>query len=190
LPSIAPTDGRDPSEQSMVAEEARKILATAIDGKPHKVKDKARFRYVMYRAPEDREILTTVLRLLPRHPEHIDAFVAYLANFGKRHRIVRAALNYLDSGLPYFYVRGELWHLVARLAGHEEMQRGLSMAREDAKHRSRCVMLSWGVMHFLMRCEEEGLAHIGRRLAAEHPISRSLLAPILMIGNLLREVMS
>lgn len=178
LPSITPTDGQDTSEQSMTAEKAREILSTAIDGRPQKVKDKARFRYVMYRAPEDTEILTSVLRLLPRHPEHIDAFVAYFANFGKRRRIARAALDYLESGLPYSYVRGELWHIVAQLAGPKEMRRVLPMARKDAKHRSRCVALSWGVMHFLMKCEAEGLARIGRRLAAEHPISRSLLAPM------------
>jgi len=178
LPSISPTDGRGTSEQVMSAKEARKILATAIDGKPQKVKDKARFRYVMYRAPEDAKILAIVLRLLPRHPEHIDAFIAYFSNYSKRPRIARAALDYLETGLPYSYVRGELWHLVARLGGTGELSRGLPKAREDARIRSRCVALSWGVMHFLMRCEEEGLCHTRRRLSAEHPISRSLLAPI------------
>ena len=167
LPSIAPTDDRDTSEQSMLAEEARKILATAIDGKPQKVKDKSRFRYVMYRAPEDVKFLTTVLRLLPRHPEHIDAFVDYFKNFGRQRRIARAALDYLESGLPYSYVRGELWHLVARLSGHEEMQRGIPMARKDAGYRSHCIALSWGVMHFLMRCEKKGYARIGHRLSAQ-----------------------
>ena len=179
LPSIGPTDNQETSEPFMTAEEACKILATAIDGKPQKVKDKARFRYVMFRAPEDTKFLKTVLRLLPRHSEHIDAFVAYFANFGKRVAIARAALDYLKTGVPYSYVRGELWHVVARLAGPEEIKRGLPMARKDAKNRKRCVGLSWGVMHFLIKCESEGLAKIGRRLSAEHPISRSLLAPIL-----------
>ncbi len=116
LPSIAPTDGKDTSENAMSVTEARNILATAIDGRPQRVRDKARFRYVMYRAPEDTKILNVVLRLLPRHPEHIDAFVAYFANFTKRRSIARAAIDYLASGVPYSYVRGELWHVVARLA--------------------------------------------------------------------------
>lgn len=186
LPSISPTDGRGASEQVMTSKEAIGILKSAIEGRPHKVKDKARFRYVMYRAPEHAEILATVLRLLPRHPEHIDAFVAYFTNYRKRPRIARAALDYLESGLPYTYVRGELWHLVARLAGPDEMSRGLPMAREDARNRSRCVALSWGVMHFLMRCEAVGLARTRRRLSAEHPISRSLLAPIFSESEFLR----
>lgn len=177
LPSIPPSDGQAAMEPFMTAKEAKNILAMAIDGKPLKIKDKARFRYVMYRAPADTQILNKVLLLLTRHPEHIDAFIAYFANFGKRPRIARAALEYLASGLPYSYVRGELWHVVARLAGPAEMQQGLPVARQDARKRSESVALSWGVMHFLMRCEAEGLARIGRRLAAEHPISRALLAP-------------
>jgi len=178
LPSIAPTDGRGKDEQSMATIEARKILKSAIGGKPQKVIDKTRFRYVMYRAPEDTEILNLVLRLLPRHPEHIDAFVAYFTNYDNKTRIAKVALSYLETGVPYSYVRGELWHMVARLAGLGEMQRGLPMARKDARYRSQCVALSWGVMHFLMKCEVEGLIRDRRRLAQEHPICRSLLAPI------------
>ena len=183
LPSIAPTTKRDASEPVMSAEQALKILATAIDGKPQKVKDKSRFRFVMYRAPEDTEFLKIAVRLLPRHPEHIDAFVAYFSNFKKRRSIARAALKYLKTDVPYSYVRGELWHIVARLAGPKELRCGLGMARLDSQERSRCVALSWGVMHFLIVCERDGLdrrvTSIRRRLTKEHPISRSLLAPIL-----------
>ncbi|MBL0381541.1 MAG: hypothetical protein JKP90_18315 [Desulfofustis sp. PB-SRB1] len=107
----------------MSATEARLIIASAIGNKPQKVKDKARFRFVMYRAPIDSEILKIVLRLLPRHPEHIDAFIAYFSNYGRRRSIVKSALDYLESAVPYSYVRGELWHLIARLAGADEMRR-------------------------------------------------------------------
>lgn len=54
----------------------------------------------------------------------------------------------------------------------------MPLAREDARRRSDCVVLSWGVMHFLIRCEREGLVGLGRRLASECPMSRALLAPI------------
>ena len=178
LPSIAPTDDRSASEPPMTAQDARNILASAINGKPQQVTNKSRFRYVMFRAPADAWLLRIALRLLPRHPEHIDAFVAYFSNFGKNRAIARAALSYLRAEVPYSYVRGELWHIATRLAGQDELRNGLPMARNDAKSKRRCVALSWGVMHFLIRCEKEGLARIGRRLATEHPISRSLLAPI------------
>ena len=179
LPSIPPTDNKDAAESLMEVVEARNILQSAIYGKPQKIKDKARFRYVMYRAPGDTELLKTVLRLLPRHPEHIDAFTAYFANFGKRNAIVSAILRYLKTSVPYSYVRGELWHVIARLAKPDDLQDFLPIAREDAKQRTSCIALSWGVMHFLMRCEKEGLIHNRQRLKREHQISRSLLAPII-----------
>lgn len=115
LPSISPADGRDDGEPPMRASEARKLLNSAIDGRPRKVVDKSRFKYLMYRAPEDSGFLQVILRLLPRHPEYIDEFSAYFSNFASRRSIARAALDYLETGVPYAYVRGELWHIVARL---------------------------------------------------------------------------
>ena len=178
LPSIAPSDGKDAAEKVMGAAEARNILTSAIGGRPQRVRNKSRFRYVMYRAAEDTQILDTVLKLLPRHPEHIDAFVAYFSSYGRSLRIARAAIDYLESGVPYSYVRGELWHIVARLGGSAEMRRALPLARKDARTRKRCVVLSWGVMHFLINCEAKELICDRRKLGIEHPISRSLLTPV------------
>ncbi len=179
LPSIPPFDVKDATENGMTAAESMKVLNTAIGGKPLKVQDKSRFRYVMYRAPADSCFMNAVLRLMPRHPEHIDAFAAYFSNFGKRPKIARDAIAFLEDGLPYSYVRGELWHIVARLGALNELKRALPLARKDARNRSGCVALSWGVMHFLIRCEREGLVRLGRRLASECSVSRALLAPII-----------
>ena len=178
LPSIPPAQKAGSNPVGMSVKDVRRTLESAIAGRPLKVIDKTRFRYTMYRAPTDTRVLDRALMLLPRHPEHIDAFVSYFGNFAKRPRIARAALEFLETGVPYSYVRGELWHVVARLGGDSELRRGLDLAREDSKSRSDCTALSWGVMHFLMRCEREGVARLGRRLASEKPISRSLLAPI------------
>ncbi|MDP2984450.1 MAG: RNA-directed DNA polymerase [Candidatus Latescibacter sp.] len=180
LPSIAPSDGKNAFEVEMYASEAQTILKSAIGGKPLKVKDKSRFRYVMYRAPADSKFLKTVLMLLPRHPEHIDAFIAYFANFDRRRSITNAILKYLESGLPYSYVRGELWHVITRIGERDELQKALPLARQDAKKRKCCLALSWGVMHFLIRCEAEKLSKLGRRLTAELAMSRALLAPIFL----------
>lgn len=179
LPSIQQTDGRGMSEPEMTSAEAISILDAAVGGRPITIKDKSHFRYVMYRAPADGKILTKVLRLLPKHPEHIDAFVAYFANFSKRHAITNAVLDYLASGLPYSYVRGELWQVLTRMSNRKELTSGLPLARMDAKKRLDCVVLSWGVMHFLLRCENEGLSHFGKRLRSETPMGRALLAPFL-----------
>lgn len=177
LPSIQQTDGKGISEPEMTTSEALSILDAAIGGRPIIIKDKSHFRYVMYRAPADRKILAKVLKLLPKHPEHIDAFVAYFANFSRRHSITKAILNYLASGLPYSYVRGELWQILTRMGNRQELENGLLLARNDAKKRMNCIVLSWGVMHYLLRCEAEGLSRMGKRLSSESPMCRALLAP-------------
>jgi hypothetical protein len=179
LPSIPPGDGRERGESAMSVAEAQRLFKSAVGGKPLRITDKSRFRYVMYRAPLDSKLLTAALMMLPRHPEHIDAFVAYFSNFTRRRRIARAAIRYLQTGLPYSYVRGELWHVIARLGGTDELAEALPLAREDAAKRGECVALSWGVMHFLIRCQQVGLSRLGRRLASEKPLSRAFLSPIL-----------
>jgi hypothetical protein len=181
LPSIAPTDGKHAFEPGLNATEAQTILMSAVGGKPLKIKDKSRFRYVMYRAPADSKFLRIVLMLLPRHPEHIDAFVAYFSNFDRRRSITRSAYKYLENGMPYPYVRGELWHVIARMGNRDELEKALPLARIDARKSKNCLVLSWSIMHFFIRCEKEGLARLGRRLASQTPISRALLAPVFPI---------
>lgn len=179
LPSLTPSDPSTPTRRGLTDSQALTYLRNSIEGKPQKIVDKSRFRYTAFRAGPNAKVLQLMLRLLPRHPEHIDAFTAYFGNYSSSPRIARAALNYLSTGLPYSYVRGELWHLVARLGSKRECIDGLSDARSDARRRNECPVLSWGVMHFLIRCEREGIAKIGGRLRNEHPVSRSLLAPII-----------
>jgi retron-type reverse transcriptase len=142
LPSIPQTDGKSKLESEMSSSDAFSILKSAIGSKPIKIIDKSRFRYVMYRAPADRKILSKVLRLLPRHPEHIDAFVAYFSNFNRNRSIIKAVLNYLKSGLPYSYVRGELWQILARMGKLSDLNSALSLARDDARKRKTCIVLS------------------------------------------------
>jgi retron-type reverse transcriptase len=175
LPSIPPATEGD-ELQKMDASEAKNILDTCLKGKPLRVEDKSRFRYVMYRAPKSSKILHKVLSLLSHHPEHIDAFAAYFGNYEKSARIARKIFELLESGIPYNYVRGELWHLLARLGTPEQHLRALDMARKDSRNRKRCIGLSWGVMNFLIRCQEEKLCGIGKRLYSELPMSRAFLA--------------
>jgi len=186
LPSIPPIDGRQPNGLEMPADHARKMLVSALNKKHSLVADKSRFRFVMYRAPADKVVLRHVLRLLPRHPEHIDAFMAYLSNYASSRSATNAAIRYLQNEVPYSYVRGELYHLLARIGACSDLKRALPLARKDARRRADCAALSWGVMHFLIRCQRENLAGIGRRLNTEIPLSRSLLAPVFPDRTFLR----
>lgn len=175
LPSIPPSeDGEEP--RKMEAAPAVQLLNSSVGGKPLRITDKSRFRYLLYRAPGCTKVLNKVLLLFPRHPEHIDAFAAYFGNYSANKRVVRAVTEILESGIPYTYVRGELWHLLARLGPREQLEKALPLAREDARDRQRCLGLSWGVMSFLIRSQEEGLCRIGKRLKNELPLSRALMA--------------
>ena len=60
--------------EKMGKEEAWRAFLPAIEGKPYRVIDKTRLRYVLYRAEPDTALLKRVLLLIPRHPEHADAF--------------------------------------------------------------------------------------------------------------------
>ena len=105
LPSISDPQHEAGSEK-IEKKEARRAFLSAIGGKPYRVTDKTRLRYVLYRAEPDTDLLKLVLRLLPHHPEHADAFFAYLGHFESRKPIERLCLAIVE---PYPYVRGEAW---------------------------------------------------------------------------------
>ena len=93
LPSIVESTGREAYEPEMDEVTATAILREAIKGRPARVQDKSRLRYVLYRCGRCNEVLKWTLKLLPRHPEHIDAFAAFLpelqlvgAHHAARHR--------------------------------------------------------------------------------------------------------
>jgi hypothetical protein len=92
--------------------EARWAFLSAIGGKPYRVTDKTRLRYVLYRAEPDSDLLKLVLRLIPHHPKHADAFVAYLGRFEYRKPSERLCRGLVENN-PYPYVRGEAWHVLA-----------------------------------------------------------------------------
>ena len=101
-------------------------MREALKGKPLKVVDKTRLRYVLYRAAPTNKLLRRVLDLLPRHPEHIDAFMAYLSNYSHSNFIMDRARSILREGVLYEYVEGELWRLVSSIGKTNDLKRGES----------------------------------------------------------------
>ena len=121
LPSSAPKACRMPSECYPLSRTLSMKLAprksrrkrpggpffSAIGGKPYRVTDKTRLRYVLYRCTASTPISSSwCYALLPHHPEHADAFFAYLGHFESRKPIERLCLAIVE---PYPYVRGEAW---------------------------------------------------------------------------------
>jgi hypothetical protein len=114
LPSIAdPHRSADSRYFPLPRERAMSLFRSSLVGKPYRVQDKTRLRYVLYRAEADSEMLRLVLRLIPHHPEHADVFFSYLAAFEVRKPIVRLCLELIDTN-PYPYVRGEAWLVLTR----------------------------------------------------------------------------
>ena len=164
---------------------AHHAFLSAVGGKPYQVTDKTRLRFVLYRADPDTDLLKLVLRLIPRHPEHADAFFAYLGRFGYRKPIERLCLDLVQNN-PYPYIRGEAWHVLAR---YSPKARSMTAAAIDtlidcAINISRdqspeTFVERWGACHFLCVSEDVTSRHLSRWLRYQVPLLQSLLAPVL-----------
>lgn len=157
LPSIADPKVEE-GQPGLTGSQALAILKPAIAGRPQRVVEKTRLRYALFRAEADSQVLRLVLRLLPRHPEHADAFFFYLARFGYRKPIERICLQ-LATQSPYDFVRGEAWQVLARYRriGKLNRVRLSESAVEIARAKGQGgFMESWGACRFLCACEEAG----------------------------------
>jgi hypothetical protein len=182
LPSIAESTGREADEDELDEASAIRILRDAIAGRPARVIDKSRLRYVLYRSGPSLAMLRLTLKLLPRHPEHIDAFAAFLQNYGKSSRIMRHIRAMLDAGVLYDYVQGELWLIAARVGRPEELRELLPVARSQSFRRNLPFPLRRGLLTFFMRCRTAGVYAERKALKlfrAQTPFIQSLVMPYL-----------
>ncbi|MBN1382561.1 MAG: hypothetical protein JXA41_12870 [Deltaproteobacteria bacterium] len=184
LPSIADPQHAD-SSPDMSQDHARRLFRSSIDGKPYKIKDKTRLRYVLFRSEPDPMVLNYVLRLIPNHPEHADAFFNYIGNFNFRKPILRLCLDIIFNN-PYPYVRGEAWHVLARYLQLKIDFVGAVLdvlkkkAIDIAKSKyDEYFMEKWGVCHFLAALEKLDGHRYSRFLDFQSPLLQALLAPIL-----------
>jgi hypothetical protein len=157
LPSIAESTGRENYEPEMDRETATKILHDAVKGRPARVKDKTRLRYVLYRSGPCSQVLRWALRLLPVHPEHIDAFAAFLENYNSSARIMRQISTMLQEGVLYDYVEGELWLIAARMGRLEELAELVPTAAARGAHRNISFSIRRGLLAFFMSCRKAGV---------------------------------
>jgi len=188
LPSIAaPHDtGLAPR---MGRSEAIRLFRKALAGRKQHIADKTRARYVLYRADRSPQLLTYVLRLLPRHPEHVDAFVHYLSQYSGTKRIREAVLGLLASS-PYEYVKGEMWHLLARmlriplLLDKATRQKLVTEAVDATKSRKVGVAIKWGALDFLCVADQLGFGRYGEFLRyLDSAILQALLVPVIPVDR-------
>lgn len=183
LPSI--NDSADDVSNSKISTgEALRLFQSALGGKPLRIEDKTRARYVLYRAEPSPRLLRLVTILTPRHPEHMDAFAAFLAQYPYRKPIRDLCLKLLKES-PYNYVKGELWHILARFyrqpSKFDAKTRTalISEAVETLKSSETDTYLKWGAGHFVCVAEGNDGRHYSRFLNFQSPIVQALLAPVL-----------
>ncbi len=181
LPSITP-----PGDQGSILEipepKAVDWLKSSLTRDGTEVQDKTRARYVLYRAGRSKRILDIVLRLLQRHPEHTDAFVYHLSQYPRSRRVAVAALAVLAAS-PYEYVRGEMWHLLARLFAllrSQEISTLITLGVAGAKKSSGTTFSQrWGICHFLCRADSAGLGNYRNFLQFQPQLLQALSVPFL-----------
>jgi len=184
LPSIS-----DPQHEAgtgkLEKKKARRVFLSAIGGKPYRVTDKTRLRYILYRAEPDSDLLKLVLRLIPHYPEHADAFFAYLSQFEYRKPIERLCCSLVQNN-PYPYVRGEAWHVLARYSRDSrsmtasDMKALTARAIVTAKQKTQENFVErWGACHFLCVSEVRTKYRHSRFLKHQAPLLQALLGPVL-----------
>jgi len=184
LPSIADPQRTD-GLTSMQRDRARRLFRKAIEGKPYRVKDKTRLRYVLFRSEPDSQLLNYVLRLVPHYPEHVDAFFSYIGGFDFRKPILRLCLDIIKNN-PYPYVRGEAWHVLARYLQVKgafddvliENLKEKAIVIAKSSHEAY-FMEKWGACHFLAILEKIIGGRFSRFLIYQSPLLQALLAPVL-----------
>lgn len=128
LPSIAATDGDNLPARKLSARRALSLLRSSLTGKPYRIGDKSRARFVLFRSEPDSKLLGLVLKLFERHPEHSDAFIYHLRKYPLRKPIRRTCLAILSSS-PYEFVRGVIWSYLA-----DSMRRKYQLKETDREH--------------------------------------------------------
>jgi len=185
LPSISDPQHADADSEKIDKNQALRMFLSAIAGKPYRVRDKTRVRFVLYRADPNGNLLKIVLGLIPHHPEHADAFFAYINRFGYRKSIEQLCLDLVTKN-PYPYVRGEAWHVLAKYSREPRSMtatnpraltdQAVNIAKDNLQEN---FVERWGACHFLCVSEEVTSAHRSRWLKYQAPLLQSLLAPVL-----------
>ncbi len=171
----APEEGPKTISAPVALRQFRKSLA----GRPKRIADKTRARFVLYRAVPSGRLLRYVRALLPHHPEHIDAFVFYISQWKRDVQTISVCRQLLKDS-PYEYVRGEAWQILARMMVPDEMVPLLDSAIGIARRRSSSFSLKWGACTYLCAAEHRALGNYSRWIKyLDNPLLQALLAPIL-----------
>lgn len=158
LPSIGdPDDDTVEKLFGLSRGRAEQVFADSLARKrPRRIQDKSKARYALFRGPPSPKIRKLVLAMLPKHPDHIEAFLYYLRNFRRSKRVLNSCIDCAKS-TPFDYVAGELLQFLSERVNKSEAHHLLDVATGLASNKQASVSAKWGALVFLSRCEELGL---------------------------------
>jgi hypothetical protein len=182
LPSVPAPDDEDEHPVLIDAREAVHLFGKSLKRRPLRIVDKTRARHVLFRAKSSTRLRSYVLQLLPRQPEHIDAFMYYLGHHGRSPKLITVAKDCLRNS-PYEYVQGEMWHLLARMLKPTEMRHLVRVCADALKDTNAGFCLKWGAAHFACAAEKSGLGKYSRLLQFQSSLLQALVVPILPDGR-------
>jgi len=158
LPSLHDLDSINQTDNVKILEEAEKLFVSSLDNTTKDIVDKSLAKYVLYRAHKSNLILSNVLRLLPRQPEYIDAFISFLNQYCDSIRVKQLCQRLLFERFPYDYVNGELWRLLALAIRNRSMPL-IKLAVNTSKDANRCFSARLGALIFLSECDRVGMGN-------------------------------
>jgi hypothetical protein len=152
---IQATGLESPEAKQIDKNYAERLIKSSLTGKPYSIQDKTKFKYAIYRAPRSAKIVKWIALLLPRHPEYVDDFVNYLFKYGKNKEIEKTIDRIIKNDeIPYEYVQGELWRVMAMLASPSTRRSLILKAKEIAIDLNKSPILRKGVCIFLLTSQK------------------------------------
>jgi len=181
MPSIRPADPFDVFF-GLKPRKAERMFRTALSGRPYFIRDKSIARYVLFRASASRKLTSMVLKLLARHPEHIDAFLVYLGRVTPTKRILSTCVATLNA-VPSQYVKGELLQFLSRIVKLAPDKSVRDVAISLARDHNCGVSAKAGAIAFLCKCEELGSGNYSRWIFRQSNLVQSIAIPHLPIAR-------
>lgn len=181
LPSIRPSDPFD-NFFGLQPGKAERMFRSALSGRPHFISDKSIARYVLFRASPSPKLTAMVLKLLVRHPEHIDAFLVYLGRVVPTKRVIAVCIDALNA-VPSHYVKGELLLFLARIIRKAPDKALRDSAIGLARDPNCGVSAKVGAIAFLCKCEELGSGNFSRWIFRQSNLVQSLVLPHLPVSR-------
>ena len=182
LPSkLATSDDVEGGPKRIEAKKSYREFLKTLDGSPRRISDRTSAKFILFRAKPSQQLMNVTLRLMPRHPEHIDAFLTYFSRHKRSAKILKECIAHLRL-TPYEYVQGQIWEFLSKRPHLRRSKRLTQLAVDVVRDRSRSFSVKLGALRFLMEYDiREGNKYSNFLPYQKPALLRALLVPSLPI---------